>query len=201
MTNLARVKVDISNFPGGPGVNVLHFSSGTTGPDWIETNVDTVYDEVYAAYIAVAQYYAPGVVITVGQDFDIVDSVSGNLIDVVTVSTPSDPINGAGASGAISRGQAVCLAYYTDNYTNGKRLRGRSFLGPVAPGIFASTGLINQAVLSEIEDEWTAMSSGLGPRLAVYHRPSNDTSADGYYGDVVTVIGRQRPSNLRSRQD
>lgn len=208
MTSLARFFVESTGYAGGPGVNVLTFSTGTLTPPWTGTDVQTVYDELHDAYDAIKLVFPNTVSITIAGEAVIFDSETANITNVIPVPTPAAAIVGTGAYGTTSRGQAICLAYYTDMWTGGKRLKGRSFIGPVDTGIYGVTGLFAPSIVDLLEDNWVAMTSGVGPRLAVYHRPSPPDPldptvpmTDGYYGDVVSVFARPRPSNLRSRQD
>jgi hypothetical protein len=201
MTSLAKFVVQMSGWEGGPGVNVLTFSSGTLTPPWTSTDVQTVYDEIHTMYDDNKNLYAPNVDIEVLPQATIFESTTGDITNVITVPTPDDIISSTGTSGDTSRGQCICAAYYTDVWVGGKRLRGRSFFGPIARELMTPAGLVGTGAVAQIQDKLVAMTSGVGPRLAVYHRPTGGASTDGYYGDVVTVIARGRPSNLRSRQD
>ena len=201
MTSLARFKVDYSGWSGGPGCNTLVFSTGTLTPPWDGTAVQAAYDEIHSYLGNFIDRWAPGVVATVQPVADVFDSESGDITGTVAVPTPAGSLTSTGTDGALSRGQAMCHAFYTDRYINGRRLIGRIFMGPINGSFFTSSGLLNSADCVTMQGYYDAMTSGVGVRLAVYHRPAVGTSTGGDYGDVVSVVCRTRPSNLRTRQD
>jgi hypothetical protein len=201
MTDLARITVQTSGYVGAPGYNILHASPGTFGPGWDGTAAQELYDNLYAVYSAVAVHYNDGVTIDIAGEVTVIDSASGNVTNVVTVPTPTGTIVGTGSANGLSRGVCVCNAFLTDMFVDGRRLIGRAFMGPSDTNVFDSDGSIYTPVIDDFIDAWAGLISGVGTRLAVYHRPPHGTSTGGYYGDVVNVIPRKRPSYLRSRVD
>jgi hypothetical protein len=93
----------------------------------------------------------------------------------------------------------VCANLYTGKWHNGRQLRGRHFLGPVATGVYSITGGLSGSADSKIRTGYEAMTSGLGPRLCVYSRPNPEMAKAAFYEDVTAVKCKQRPSYLRSR--
>lgn len=200
MTVLARVVTSMTGFNGGPGVNVLNFSGGTLGDNWSQEGIDGLYDEVVSLYTSWLEAFLNTISITVDPVIDIFEDNTGDLVGTFGVTEPSASLVGTGSSLSIARSQCICVAYYTDMFVAGKRLKGRSFLGPISAAVLDTNGDVNSAVRAAAPGRFTALTSGVGPRLAVWHRPSNATGSDGYYGDVVSVIARARVTNLRTRQ-
>lgn len=200
MTDLARVRLAASGWNGGPGVNVLHYSSGTLGA-WDGAAAQSTIDELHAFVNDCSMLWAPGITITFPTSLDIIDSDTGNLIGIEPVPTPVAAVASTGTGASVSRGSQVCMNLLTDMFRNGRRLQGRIFLGPVAQGQIGSDGAINLGSRQLFESKMAAMTSGVGTRLAVYSRPKGNPPSTGYYGDVVAVHCKVTPANLSSRRD
>lgn len=200
MTTLLRLKVVSDAYIGGPGVNVLHFSPGTSGT-WTQENVDGVFEELLALWTGIKDMFPNGVTFLPDEEIQEIDVVTGNIIGVWTQTGWTEAVYGTNTGQKASRGNAITVAYATDIWHEGKRLRGRSFLGPASEGISSNDGQVNAYCIGLVEDNYVAITSGLGPRLAVYHRPASGAPSSGYYGDVVAVRVNTKPGNLRSRRD
>ena len=200
MTNLARFVNVLSGWNGGPGVNVMHFSQGSN-PDLGAAGVQEAYDEIHAMYSANVQRWLPGITIAVDRAPSIIDEGTGDVINVINVGTPStDLLTAAGGQNA-ARMTMFCVRYSTDLWIRGRRLQGRGFFGPVSQTEFGPDGNVNSAARAAWDDSFTAMTSGVGVRLAVYQRPSLANGGVGKYGDVVSADCLQKPGILRSRRD
>lgn len=198
MTTLMRTKIVTSGYIGGPGVNVLHLSAGTSGT-WTQENLDGAFEELNSVYDSLKNMYPTEVDILPDAEIQEIDEVTGNIVNVWTQTGWADVVGGTSGSTAISRGACLVAAFATDIWHEGKRLRGRSFLGPITTNALTGTGQTDASWVELVEDSYVALTSGVGPRLAVYHRPASGASSGGYYGDVVEVRCGLHPSNLRSR--
>lgn len=201
MTLLARARFELTGWEGAPGVNVLIFSGGST-TDWTENVIDGLALELYG--IAVATYQPNcigGLVWRLDPTFDIFDSATGEIQGVVTTTEDIPSITCSSNAKSVSRATMMNVRYLTDQWINGRRLQGRSYIGPIASTTMDSQGHITQAIRDDVEDSYYASITGLGTRLAVWHRPRTKGAADGSYGDVVRVQVAEKPASLRSRRD
>lgn len=189
-----------SGWNGGPGLNVLHYSNGTVG-DWTAPVVQQVIDELRAFVNTCSMLWVPGLTIAFPTSLDLIDSGNGDLVGIAPVGTPATSVASTGTGASVSRGSQVCMNLKTDQFVNGRRLAGRIFLGPVAQGQIGGDGAINVGSRDLFEGAMAAMTSGLGPRLAVFSRPKPNSTEPGYYGDVVAVSCKVTPANLSSRRD
>jgi hypothetical protein len=92
------------------------------------------------------------------------------------------------------------VSFRTNNFVNGRRLIGRSFVGPIAAQAFNSAGQIQNSAIVAFGGMFDGLISGTGPRLCVWHRPTGPSATDGTYGDVATITARSMPGTLRSRK-
>lgn len=199
MTDMARSRLAITWPAGGPGVTTFYWTSGIPAGPIDATLVSEFHDEMISSLSALTLFWAGDVTMQFEPDVDIIDPATGNITDIVTQDTTPSIAIGSGAGTGISRGEQIVANLITDNFDGGKRLRGRHFLGPISTGVLDVSGRLTGARQAQIEDEYVAITTGVGPRLAVWHRPTID--GPGYYGDVVKVQVSDRPGLLRSRRD
>jgi hypothetical protein len=199
MAEIARSRVALKWDQGGPGVNTLYWTAGVPSPlDWVNS-ADQFHKEIGNTYSALQSSMVASLEWEVEPKFDIIDVESGNIIRQHVLD--SEPVggNGANSNTAATRAQQVCFNHYTDTWRNGRNLRGRTFLGPIGTGVVNPDGTFSQSEITRMRDAWTALISGPGPRLAVYHRPFGAQQTGGFYGDVVVVGMKKVPGILRSR--
>lgn len=201
MTFIFRAKLVSDGYTGGPGVNVLHFTQGVP-PITMDEMAQAIADELEALVTGLAGTWINTCQIHCPDYIDVIDVATGDIVDQRTVPTPFEAISGANTTTLISRGYSVCVNLGTDTFLRGRRLRGRIFLGPAGYSNTDANGQITSANQAFIPTQFDALISGVGPRLAVYHRPTvaPPYDSEGSYGDVVNVSVAALPSDLRSRK-
>lgn len=200
MTLLARIRVESDGFPGAPGYNILHFSEGqAVGGGWGPSLVDQVCTEVHTLYSDLATYLRHGTTFRVVPDVTIFDDATGEIQDVKAWETDLLPISTSGDQGPVPWSTAALVRLTGDRFVNGRRVNGRVFLGPLAGRTMDGTGRLMANFMGDIGIAFEAITGGLGPRLAVWHRPTTRAAANGTYADVAAVSVRSTPSNLRKR--
>lgn len=199
MTNLARMTIELGGWVGGPGVSVLHFSEGTSAGWASQAVIDDLYDEVNALLSTMAPVYVPGVTLTASQELRIFDAADGSLVDIASPTDAPPVYTSTAAASPTSRATAALIRFGTGDFVNGRRLKGRMFLGPIAVASISNEGEITSALRSAVPGWFTAITSGVGPRLAVWHRPTILAPSSGSWGDVTNVSVRPTPTYLSSR--
>jgi hypothetical protein len=200
MTTLMRTKIVSSGYIGGPGVNVLHLSAGTAGV-FNQTLVNGMFQELRNLWDSTKSYWTDDASFLPDAEVQEIDVESGDIIGAWTQTGWTEPVVGTSAGSNVSRGNCLTIAFQTDVWEAGKRLRGRMFMGPLGTNTTGDDGQIFGVVVTNVADTFEAITSGLAARLAVYHRPLKGQSTGGYYGDVITVRCNSKPGNLRSRRD
>lgn len=201
MTDMARSRAVISWDNGGPGVVTYHWTAGFPAGAIDGGMVDDFHQEIAGLWTLLKGNLVQGLKMSVAPEVDIIDPATGNITGVVLATGPTDVVTGTSTSYLLSRGTQCVVNLWTDNFSAGKRLRGRHYLGPLAGSAFDNDGTLLEAFRATVENSYTAMTSGVGGRLAVWHRPTSRGASDGFYGDVVTVRTKDKPGNLRSRRD
>jgi hypothetical protein len=198
MTLLFKFVNTLGGFVGAPGVNVMYFTEGTATGD-PQAAANSMYSMQRTFYSALQTNLVSGVTIAVAPVVQIVDVATGAIQDEINISSPAADIVGNNSNNQAPRSLSCCASLRTDIFLGGKRLTGRHFLGPLASNTLDTSGQIHANTATAIGNAYTAMISGPGVRLAVFSRPGHRNGGTGQYGDVVNVIPRRVPTNLRSR--
>lgn len=202
MARLYRTRVSLTGWQGGPGVNTWYWSAGIgANPESDSAALASAHDEIYGVYERFKPFMVDEVFMLVEPAVDVIDPATGNILDVIIDSTSRDPLSGSDTAEAMPRNVQLCVNYYTDNFQGGKRLRGRHYIGPVGQSAVDTTGATYGPLITNTPGYYTAMTTGLGIRLAVWHRPTSKGASDGYYGDVTGIRMKDKPATLRSRRD
>lgn len=204
MPQLYRVKARWSGFSGAPGYSIFHFRDFNT-PD--PGNGDGTTEDATAAVARVTTFFATltaaipdAVVVTVETEVDVIDDASGELVNSLQAT-------GGGAVQMESGGSYLAPAgavvnWRTAGIRKGRRIRGRTFLVPLASSNFNSAGVLIPTAQNVIQTAANNLASQTGsPDLAIFARPSSSALSDG---TSAVVTGASVPSIaavLRSRRD
>ena len=177
----------------GPGVvglavNVLHFAGDVGGPD---------SGAIFDAYAGLASSLPSGVTVTVPNSGDIIEDTTGELTGVWS-STGGNVVTGT-APGPRAAGVGFCVGWATGGIVNGRKLRGRTFIVPIAGGAFDTDGTFQASALAQFKTFANELQAS-GP-LAVWHRPTTAGGSDGTSYGVVSNKVNDKTAWLSSRRD
>lgn len=186
----------MTGFSGAPGYWRHYFKdiSGLVGPAMPQLCVDRVRDAVVAAGALFSQtvtYNVSGLV-------DHIEEDTGQITGQSSVTGRTQVGGAAGPLGPIVVG--LVAQYNTNDFVNGRRIRGRSFLNPIR-----STYTGNSAPQATELGLATAFASALDNqgattvRFGVYTRPKG--AQPGAWHDVVNTNVPAKWTVLRSRRD
>lgn len=201
MTDMARSRIHIEWPNGGPGVNTFYWTSGYPAGAITEETVSDFHDELDAWILGLVGIYPTDASLVVEREVAIITPETGNITNVLVDPTVREAENGTGVATGSSRATQLVANLLTADFTAGKRLRGRHFIGPVSPNAIEAGGYTLTAMMTGIPDTYQAIISGVGGRLAVWHRPTGPSASDGRYADVTGVTVKPTPGILRSRRD
>lgn len=201
MAQIYRTRITLTGWTGGPGLNTIHWSGGTIIGTPTPSNVADFHQELGNAWQVMGGYCADSWSFKVEPTIDILDVDTGNITGVIVSNAPAPTwTQGTAVVSKVARNTVFNIAYGTDVWNAGRRLRGRTFFGPLNAEALGEDGQILPSAITAVNGQFTAITSGLGPRLAVYSRPSGGPNP-GFYGDVVQVACRPKPGSLTSRRD
>lgn len=199
MTLLGRTIVRTTGFVGEPGYNILHWSAGVGPGPSDPDGVEEFHDTLESAFTDLSGWFNNQQTITIDDSVDYFDASDGVILGSTV--DPGGPrvIDCTSTSFFITRSTCAVLSLRTDKYINGRRLIGRIFLGPLAASVLDGAGQIADGSSAYAAGAFSGAISGLGGRLAVWHRPTVAAPTSGDYGDVVSMRVPDTPGNLRSR--
>ena len=201
MTDMARSRIGIQWPNGGPGVITLYWTSGFPAGPIDATAVSDFHDELDSMIAGFVGVMPSDVSMIVEQEVAVITPETGAMTGVVIDPTARVGQAGTKSSAGTSRASQVCYNLLTDDFTGGRRLAGRHFWGPIASDAITTGGYISSTLYTGGNDFYAAIITGVGARLAVWHRPTSPTAADGRYADVTAIKVKPVPAVLRSRRN
>ena len=192
MTNLARVRITLSGFQGGPGVTTFYVLNPTTAMPELKGLMAGFLTKMPS--VITCTYPTTG---------DYIDPVTGILAGSWIVSGLA---NDAGAtSDSYSAPSGILVSWLTGGILDGHRLRGRTFFVPVSGSAYQSDGSVIDAARSTLQTTVNSKVSTLANNLVVWHRPRAASAAHpvdraGGYDIVTAGLVSDKVAVLRSRR-
>jgi hypothetical protein len=177
---------------------VITLYTKTEGPE-NDTTATLCGDRLKDALTAAVGMFETTTAFTADTFVDTIDPVTG-------VITGSDDyagfvIAGTQGTGYMPPANQVCVTWITAAIVNGRRVRGRTFLGPLSSGQMDSTGTPTGPALTHAAAFATAWTdAGLtDTSTCVWHRPVGGTGGSDH--TILTGSVRDKFAVLRSRRD
>jgi len=190
MATLDVVTVNLSGFPGGPGTNTFYFDGTAT------YNLTALHD-LYGLILA---YIPSNVTITMPTTGVTINDIDGSLVGgwtkaATSTMTGSNTGNYAGGVGATMR-------WETGVVQDGHRVRGRTYLVPLANLTFDADGTLTGAAKTLLQNTANSTVAAYGTAMKVWHRPR--ATGIPHIGSAWTILSAVVPDKsaiLRSRRD
>lgn len=194
---ILRVRTVGIGWPGAPGLMTAYFER-TSSPD--AGDAQDVHDRVHAWLDSVKAVFENDTTWTVDPAVDILDEVTGSLLNQITVGTPSAAVVGTGTDGLAAAATMAVYALNTATFVSGRRVRGRWFVGPVNKGSVTG-GLLASGAVTILNNAASDLTSVVnGPAVpVVWHRPV--AGAGGLAAPITGFTARSKLGVLRSRRD
>lgn len=199
-----RVKARWTIPGAGTAFSVFHFGNGPDGDpsDAEASNAATATRTFFDAIKGVL----PGVVkIDVLTDVEILDVATGNLMGVQTASAQAQVVGSLAQTVSWAAPSGVCITWNTAGLrtvtSKPRRVRGRTFIVPVATNVFDSDGTLTTAALTTLNTAATGLRGNFsGQEFGVYGRPGPGGSPAGVYHSVTGHRITDQVAILRSRR-
>lgn len=195
MTAMNRVSVAWQGWPGAPGVSQFYLDN---------VPAQTSIDAIRQFFFACSGLLPTGLTISVPGSGDIIEDTTGKLAGTWSVGTT--PVVVTGSSATAYAGNAGAVVHWLTNTVAGKhRLRGRTFLVPLASGAYDNTGSIATTALNTITTAASGMVTTMAGNMIVWHRPkiqkgTGSIIAVGSSADVTSSRVPDLAVSLRSRR-
>lgn len=191
---ITRVTAMWSGFPGAPGYSNFYFAAFGGGD---QVNVEVA--KVRAFFDDIKGLLPSVVTMTVAQEAAILDEATGDLIGYAAADTAPAVVVGAQA-GIYSAPSGAAITWQTGTVAKGRRLRGRTFIVPLAGNQYDLTGTLASTCIGTLNTAATTLRTATtGPQLVVWSRPG--ASGGGVIGPVTGSRVADKSAVLRSRRD
>lgn len=181
-------------FPGAPGYTNFYFQGTGDGG-----SAAAVLTETRAFWDAL-KYMLPGAVtIQVHPEVELIDPATGMMESVQNGTQPA-VVQGAGGN-QFSAASGACIGWLTGGIRNGRRVRGRTFVVPIAYDQYETNGTLTTNALTALNAAANGLASTEGADLAIWSRPSVKGANDGAVHFVTGVRVVDKVAVLTSRRD
>lgn len=192
-----RVVTAWDNFPGAPGYTNLFFAQSLAPT---QAEIDATTAKVRAFWNALITLIPNGVTLTTRSDVDEFDIPSGELTRSLTAASVA--VVTATGTGGYSAAAGACLNWATGEIVNGHRLRGRTFVVPLAVTNGFDFGTLMSTAMTTLNSAATTLrTAASGIPMAIWHRPTAPGADDGVSGLVTGHSLNDKTAVLRSRRD
>lgn len=191
---ILRVTAVWSGFTGAPGYTNFHFMGG----GGLISDAQQVAERVGGALENLATVLPRDVQISLRPELEVIDEATGEVQGYQQ--TSGIPAVTGTATGSFSGPVGAVVNWTTNDLRFGRRIRGRTFIVPLAGTAFWTAGGLNANAQNSIRAFANELQGGdLDSELVVWSRPRN-----GSGGVAATVTGNRVPAKaavLRSRRD
>lgn len=197
--HVLRYKVEWTGFIGAPGYTNLFFNN--TGDFFIQADRDEPVAKIQTWLAAWRSRLPSSVTIGLNSTVETVRASDGALTDFNTV-TVAAPAPGTG-TGVYSGASGACVNWYTDGIRNARRVRGRTFMVPVAGNFLSGDGTLDNTNLTAVRTanaDLITPTAG-GTQLYVWARPTPIKDANGVPTGEYNADGTSFPVSMSTISD
>lgn len=192
MAALYRLTVRMDGWPGAPGYMTFYCKTPTPFRSSVIAFIDTIKGSM------------PSLVsFTVPNEIDVLEDTTGELTGIETEGTVYS--TAGAASGGFASPTGACVTWITNAFVNGRRVKGRTFVVPLAVGAYDNDGTLLGTVVTAFRNAAVTLFTSCD--LAVWHRPTVDRTttpptknADGAGEEVTGSTVADRAAVLKSRR-
>jgi hypothetical protein len=200
MASILQVTLKWSGFQGAPGYsNFYYMSTGDFQPSQATVDAAANATQNLGAYI---RTFLP-VETSVQVQSDVVELWDTNGVMQNIWSAGSRPVlQGEAPSAPYSAASGAVINWRTAGVRNGRRVRGRTFVVPLANSAYQSDGTLSASVITSLNTNLSTMlDTQPTATLGVWSRPSAKGATDGSWHAVQGFNIPDKVAVLRSRRD
>lgn len=195
--SILRVRTELTGFIGSPGLMTQYFSRavGINDSTAAQQAVDRVRDAMLTspgAFPSALQWRVQGQV-------DLLEETTGQLVNSFNVTERSGVGTYAGGFGPGPAG--ACVRWVTDEFKNGRRVIGKTFIVPGPTNAYETNGTLTSTFIGLMQAWGDAMNNAGAIDLVfvVWSRPTPG-AANGTKHGVVGNVVQDKAAVLRSRR-
>lgn len=199
MANL-RSKIRWTIPGAGTAYTVLHFGMKHAEPATV-ADADEILNRVDIYCSALRPLLSPAISIQALNEIEVIDEATGSLDDVLSGAVKTTKI-GSNASTNWAAPVGAVITWNTATVHNSRRIRGRSFVVPLASSQYDTDGTLTSSCTGALDSAATALrTGGTLTELIVWVRPTvAGGGADGTGGVVTSHRVPDMGAILRSRR-
>lgn len=188
MATIARIRVALSGLQGLPGVSTFYALDPVVAVPALST-----------FYNAMSAMWPDQLSIVVEAAGDVINEANGEAVGTWSTAapTPVETMN----SGSYSAPGGIAATWLTGTFIGGRRVRGRTFLVPIASQYLESNGTWTFQALQTVRDAGAVLIASTPENMLVYHRETAEGAADGGGVAMTGVLVNDKVAVLRSRRD
>lgn len=199
MAHLARVKVNWTGIPSGPGFTNLYFRNTTPG-----IINQTVVNQAVSKTDTWLSTFTTGINNTISfvvdPTVDVIDDTNGALQGFFAATPTATRVGTQTANYSAASG--VCINWSTNAVRNARRMRGRTFIVPLGNNCYAPDGTLDTTRLGNFRaDAATFRTPGTDAALVIWGRPTGPAATDGVSAEVTSSSVSDKVAVLTSRRD
>lgn len=195
MANIYRVTFQWNGFNGAPGYTNL-FYDDSTGTAQQAADISRTF--LVGALTAAPAVLPTNVNLVGPTSVDTVEPATGTLVFTTPITQPA-AITGT-AAGNFSSSTGACVTWLTSGIVGGHRVRGRTFLVPLAPTAYTTTGGLTSTYQSSLASAAATLIAA-SPDLVCWRRPISQAAGGGGTNVVLAARVPQKTAVLTSRRD
>lgn len=198
MAVMLRVRSTLTYGSGGPGLNTIYWLPGTPGGSTADAT-DAVA-RVRACWQSAIAQFAASMSIQVQSQVDAIDDVLGTLVGSFSGTAVAAVVGTGGANNELPAAQ-VLVRSRTALIRNGRLVKGRSYVGPVAATVASSLGMVSAGSITAFNTAFNGLlAAGVTASVpGVWHRPS--PAGAGGFAAATSYSTWEQFAVLRSRRD
>lgn len=200
MANILRVKLRWTGLPGGNGYSIFHFKDFAAGEPAVG-DADGAKGKVNTFVETIKGYIPPSVSMQVESEVEVLDESNGQLQNVLGGSVPQLWTGGGSDTLGWSAPTGAVVSWSTGGIRNGRRIRGRTFIVPLAGNAYENNGTLSGGFQMVVNMAATALRADSGtPDLGIWARPTATGASDGVWNVVTGHRNPDMAAILRSRR-
>jgi len=199
MAEIARIKVNWTGIPSGPGYTNLYFRDfETAGIDQAIIDGAVAKTDIWLDEFATSINNSISYVID--PTVDILEDTTGALLEFMTATPDTTRVGTQTANYAA--GVGLCVNWRTNGVRNSRRVRGRTFVVPLGINSYATDGTLDATKLAAFRAASAVLVSGAtAGDLGVWARPTAPGASDGVWYVATASSINDKVAYLSSRRD
>lgn len=200
MVEIARIKVNWTGIPSGPGYTNFYFRDFGVSGDIDQGIVDGAITKTDTFLNAWTSSINNTISFVVDSAVEILEDTTGALQRFMS-GTPTATRVGTQTAN-YSAGVGACVSWSTNTVRNGRRIRGRTFMVPLGNNSYATDGTLDATKLAAFRAAAETFRSQTGAGdLGIWARPTGPGATDGVWVPVTASNITDKVAFLSSRRD